>query len=265
MARWIIAFIWVCSVSFSMGQCIEGDCVNGYGRLKCDCGYLYEGVFKDGLKVNGTLIKDELTYKGEFEFDQAHGKGRITYKDGSWYEGEFRYSQPDGHGTYDLNNGWVYKGMLKAGNFEGIGAKFHLKSEENYSEFKVGEFKADEMNGIGVYYDNGYTLIGTFEKGKLHGIGVVLSEKEGNWQLLKFKKGKPSKSYKRFSENSWKVTLDDLEYHIQVSDDSQSITFQIVNSNKKLTFWINDRKTLININGESGGGVMMDEEGNQHK
>ena len=46
-------------------QCIEGDCFDGFGKFKCDCGYVFEGEFVKGERVNGTLTKSDLVYTGE--------------------------------------------------------------------------------------------------------------------------------------------------------------------------------------------------------
>jgi hypothetical protein len=70
--------------TLSYAQCIEGDCINGYGKYTCDCGYVFEGEFVDGERVSGTLTKSDLVYTGEFKNELAHGFGTIKYKDGSW-------------------------------------------------------------------------------------------------------------------------------------------------------------------------------------
>ena len=56
-------------------ECLEGDCKNGFGILKCACGYTFEGIFEEGEKVSGKIIKPKLTYTGPFKDDMAHGMG----------------------------------------------------------------------------------------------------------------------------------------------------------------------------------------------
>lgn len=168
-------------------ECLEGDCQNGQGKLKCACGYVFEGMFKNGQKVFGTMIKKELTYKGEFKDDMVHGKGKITYKDGSWYEGEFEFTQLHGEGEYHHTSGWIYKGLLAYNKYEGFGTLY--QNEQGKLRIKQGEFLEDELNGFGFYKNIvGDVYIGEFKKSKFHGVGIWLNKTENSYDFGTFKK-----------------------------------------------------------------------------
>ena len=104
-----------------LSQCLEGDCFNGYGKFACDCGYVFEGDFKNGERITGTLTKSELVYTGEFLNELAHGYGKIVYQDSSWYEGTFQENVPVGYGTYFLSNSLRYTGEIENSEFNGLG------------------------------------------------------------------------------------------------------------------------------------------------
>jgi len=168
--------------------CLEGDCENGYGKMRCDCGYLYEGEFKNGEKVKGTLTKEDLVYTGEFKDDIAHGKGRIAFADSSWYKGDFRFSQPDGIGEYHLSNGYAYYGQMREGNFEGWGFRApEERTDENYVT-KLGQFADDKLTGWGVIDQPSSLYVGQVDEGKPNGWGMQV-DAAGVW-CGSFRKGK---------------------------------------------------------------------------
>jgi hypothetical protein len=53
------------------GQCISGDCENGYGKFITDSDIIYKGEWKDG---------------------NCHGLGTMSFPSGSKYVGEFKDS-----------------------------------------------------------------------------------------------------------------------------------------------------------------------------
>ena len=68
----IIISILLFGLSFpinSFGECIKGNCVNGYGV----------STQPDGTK-----------YQGEWKDDKRHGKGVYTYSNGTKHEGEWK-------------------------------------------------------------------------------------------------------------------------------------------------------------------------------
>ena len=76
--KFFLVVLFSSTIQISYAQCLEGDCINGYGKFTCDCGYLFEGMFKNGSRVTGTLTKEDLVYTGEFKYDLAHGFGIIN-------------------------------------------------------------------------------------------------------------------------------------------------------------------------------------------
>lgn len=77
-----------------------------------------------------------MVYKGESYKSQPHGKGTVTYKDGSTYTGKFPYlsishqiplylifpignwemGKASGYGQITFKDGTLYKGQWKNGN-----------------------------------------------------------------------------------------------------------------------------------------------------
>ena len=88
-----------------------------------------------------------------------HGKGRLTYPNGSVYEGNFMSGKPWGRGKATSSNGDSYEGGWKDG-------KRHNAGE--------------------VHYADGSCFVGTFKDGKKHGRGVLTLENldsvEGHWE-----------------------------------------------------------------------------------
>jgi len=113
----VLGLLW-CNVGFAdhghCGECIEGDCKNGYGAYKCVL-EKYAGEFKDGkLHGQGTLTMDlEGKYVGEFKDDKLHGLGTFTYFNGDKYAGEWKDGMRDGQGTFTFQDGSVIKGIFK--------------------------------------------------------------------------------------------------------------------------------------------------------
>ena len=70
MKHTLLSFVFVLTFSFSAfaGECISGDCANGYGTV----------IFEDGNK-----------YVGEGKNYKRHGQGTFTWAIGDQYVGEF--------------------------------------------------------------------------------------------------------------------------------------------------------------------------------
>ena len=62
--------------------------LNGEGK-EWNKNFSFEGKYKDGERESGTLHKEFLTYIGKLKFNQFHGQGKLTLKDGTVYEGGF--------------------------------------------------------------------------------------------------------------------------------------------------------------------------------
>ena len=74
-----------------LGQCVEGNCVNGNGAY----------TYADGSK-----------YVGEWEAGYQHGQGTYTYADGGKYVGEFKDGSFHGLGEYKCSSIKKYLGIL---------------------------------------------------------------------------------------------------------------------------------------------------------
>ena len=70
-----LVLMW-CNVGFA--ECIEGDCINGYGTYTTD-GSKYVGEFKDG---------------------SPHGQGTFIGVNGNKYVGEHKNGKMNGQGTF---------------------------------------------------------------------------------------------------------------------------------------------------------------------
>ena len=72
----LLTFFLLFSLILSInGQCLEGDCINGQGKIIYENNNTYDGYFKDGFRHGqGTLIEktklDLITSKGLFIYDK---------------------------------------------------------------------------------------------------------------------------------------------------------------------------------------------------
>jgi len=92
-----------------------------------------------------TLNFGSSTYVGDVKKDKAHGKGIITFSDGSKYEGKFSKNKIHGKGTYTDLNGNIFKGKFRYG-------KYSKKIDKNTREtinlsVKVGNSSYFEIRG----------------------------------------------------------------------------------------------------------------------
>jgi len=82
----------------------------------------------DGLMAKAILMKLYLagsTYKGDVDSEgKYHGKGLLTFIDGTSYEGDFQHGFREGHGILNLPDGSVYKGGFKGELQNGFGELF---------------------------------------------------------------------------------------------------------------------------------------------
>ena len=86
-------FLVLLMISACSGQCIKGDCTNGYGTYTHPNGDKYVGEFKDGI---------------------AHGQGTATWASGDKYIGGWKDGEYHGQGTLILPDGRVLKGRWKS-------------------------------------------------------------------------------------------------------------------------------------------------------
>ena len=135
------------STNESNGQCISGNCQNGFGVKKFDSGTLYIGEFWD---------------------DIPSGNGTVIWSNGSIYVGDFIRGEYKGEGTFisqDSNNNILYVGEFDNNKPNGLGTMFF----EN-QEFFVGNFKSGEFNGKGYFHNSNQTIEeGLWKKGEIIG------------------------------------------------------------------------------------------------
>ena len=75
-----------------LGQCVSGDCENGYGTYTWLSGDIYKGEWKAGFKEGqGTFTWQNPweKYVGELKDNLYDGIGKLTYSDGRVEEGRF--------------------------------------------------------------------------------------------------------------------------------------------------------------------------------
>ena len=81
-----------CNTAFA--ECIEGDCINGYGTY----------TTPDGTK-----------YVGEWKDSRPNGQGSLTSPNGTKYVGEWKNDKRHGQGTYTSPDGTIVNGIWKDG------------------------------------------------------------------------------------------------------------------------------------------------------
>lgn len=189
MNKYLITIATLFTILGCYAQCLEGNCIDGYGKFACDCGYVYEGEFKNGSRTNGTLTKSDLIYVGEFQNDLAHGVGTIKYKDSSWYEGSFVENYPDGYGHYHLTVNQNYIGEIEQGFFHGLGIEKTQGKDSSNITFKIGQFDQDQLDGFGCRVDSdGNVHFGKFSNGSPEGIGLSIFCEKNELEVGEYKK-----------------------------------------------------------------------------
>ena len=101
-------FMILCLLLFSFplanvcGECLKGDCKEGFGVLVLREGYKYAGEFKDGrFDGHGTLAHyNGGKYVGGWKKGQYSGQGTLILPDGGKYVGGWKDSLPCGKGKW---------------------------------------------------------------------------------------------------------------------------------------------------------------------
>ncbi len=132
----------------SGAACLEGDCINGYGRMRFPGGEEYAGDFSKGY---------------------IDGKGVMTWPNGDRYEGAYGSDKRNGYGICGYRNGDVYSGNYLNNIKNGTGV-YKWKNGETYS----GEWKNGRMDGSGTYtWPDGVIYTGQWRNGKRSGEGII--------------------------------------------------------------------------------------------
>ena len=201
----------------SFGQCIQGDCIHGFGTYVFQNGDKYIGEFKNSqLNGNGTLtfssdnIQKQLRKKKQWssnvdyfflDIPEYSGLDKLTYKK---YEGEFKNDKFHGTGVLMFEEGVLWSGIFSRGAFHmgcvsgdcenGFGVMIML-----WVDLYVGEFKDGERHGKGTYtwgavseeyYETGYKhlaevggkYVGDWKKNRRTGFGVYTSNDGSSYE-----------------------------------------------------------------------------------
>ncbi len=119
--------------------CIEGDCINGYGKYIYDNGDIYEGNFKDSLRhgKGKMLYANGDSYEGNYSMDLREGDGTYIFSNGDSYTGKFKNGIRDGEGVYRFKDGSIYKGTFIADGSSGEGT--FSEGEINFEKCNLQE------------------------------------------------------------------------------------------------------------------------------
>ena len=102
--------------SIGYGQCVEGNCENGKGKMVWGVDSSYTGGWVNKKRNGqGTLTHSDGTkYVGEYKDDKMHGQGTYTWQN-PWeqYVGEFKDGNKHGQGTLTFADGEKYVGGWK--------------------------------------------------------------------------------------------------------------------------------------------------------
>ncbi len=187
-------------------ECVQGNCVNGFGHMTYADGSTYAGQWRDGKRhgqgtqrranggvVTGRWVDDEEKGHGTYTFvnrakyaiewtgDEPQTDGPWAYANGGKYVGG-RDDREHGHGTVMYNDGGTYIGGYDHGNKQGKGT-FWYPSGGLY----FGDWEGGKPGGRGTFVlPDGGVYIGEWHNGMPNGLGILTepdnSTKEGLWQ-----------------------------------------------------------------------------------
>lgn len=171
-------------------ECIEGDCNNGFGKMKGLNGDIYEGNYVDGLpegdfvqrRPTGEIIKvkyekgkqqnlnatiyysDNRVYVGSINEGVPHGRGTLTFADGStrtgsWFLGRLEWGCLDGNcengeGSFIDSDGNIYNCSFRDRLRHGMGTIKFSVSVKDVDSF-TGRFENNEIVSGQLIYRNG--------------------------------------------------------------------------------------------------------------
>jgi hypothetical protein len=186
------------------GNCIDGDCINGIGKMEWPNGMWYAGQFKEGISHGtGTLQNGTLTYSGSWKFGFLWGNGNLVVPNQYDYRGEFLMGKRAGTGKAEFSNKTSYSGAWSEDLMEGKGT-FYFSSNYYYT----GQMRLNNINGFGrLTSPQGY-VEGSFKNGKPHGfakqfVNTSKTTMEGNWV-----DGKKQGTFKSYSPLTGNVVME---------------------------------------------------------
>jgi len=126
MRKIILSSILSLSVYYSFGQCLVGDCNDGYGIFRLENGDYYTGNWVAGAR---------------------DGYGRYDWSNRAVYVGGFKFNGLHGNGTFYTASGDVISGIFEDNIFIGIDSAALPKIENSSADEKFWQLylKADEL------------------------------------------------------------------------------------------------------------------------
>jgi len=113
----LLCFSWVQSIA----QCLNGDCLNGFGEKVYPDSSRFLGQFENGTKKSGSYFyPNGDVYQGSFEKNQRSGFAVYTYKNGEEFSGIY-VDDNKAFGKYMFKNGDTYTGTFENNKPDGFG------------------------------------------------------------------------------------------------------------------------------------------------
>jgi hypothetical protein len=167
----LLTVMGACASAASGGDCLWGDCVNGFGKMKFETGSIYEGIFKDGQR-HGFARMSEMdgSYTLGYWADNEITEGIYVYPDGKRYLGQWKYRERNGAGILVEPDGSRYLGEFSSGRRHGWGMLV-FADDRKY----IGEFNRGVRDGWGTMtFPDGRRYVGQFTNGARTGQGTMI-------------------------------------------------------------------------------------------
>jgi len=122
MKKMIFLCMLILSHFVQAGDCVVGNCENGYGIKAWTDRAVYDGYWKNGKK---------------------HGQGKETWSDGAEYVGHYKNGQRHGHGSFTWKNNpryKEYKGNWKNGKRHGQGTLYEVDGTKQAGWWEKGKY-----------------------------------------------------------------------------------------------------------------------------
>lgn len=144
-------------------------------------------------------VKEDLTYKGDYDKGLRHGFGIQISADGEFMMGEFKNDMMNGTGIVIQKEGEYFIGSLVDGKKQGKGEQ-HWRDGSVYQ----GPFENDTMHGNGmIKWGETFTYIGSFEHGYTHNVGIHRDLAEIEWSEVRQWKSESQWYYGEFKNEQF--------------------------------------------------------------